>query len=151
MSHRENNVGLTKYRATDGQVRHAVQADQLAPKRMTGTPNACRRNQIWRIDSSCGVPILGVSKCYTYWRMAHLTVMLRTIPSLRLYLVGGYSSQILRYFIEPPSLSHRHVFIYLQVFDSRPGRVLNVRSQRLNFGRHVESISMLKISCPQKS
>lgn len=37
-----NDQDLTSYRATDGQARHAVRADRLAPKRTTGTRNACR-------------------------------------------------------------------------------------------------------------
>jgi hypothetical protein len=28
-------------------VRHAVRADRLAPKRTTGTPNACRRDAMF--------------------------------------------------------------------------------------------------------
>jgi hypothetical protein len=38
----------------DGLARLAVRVDRLAPKRMTGTPNACRHEEALRDGSMCG-------------------------------------------------------------------------------------------------
>jgi hypothetical protein len=100
----ESVFGLTKYRATDGQVRHAVRADRPAPRRTTGTPNACRCSGMRRADSSYGVQILVASKQCPHWHMVRLRGQLRTRPSACSYLVGDSPSQMLECFKEPPDL-----------------------------------------------
>lgn len=66
-SYRKNDLGLTKYRATDGQVRHAVRADRLAPKRTTGTPNACRRDAMFGGSTARIVFPLAASEHCLHW------------------------------------------------------------------------------------
>jgi hypothetical protein len=88
-------LGLTKHRATDGQALHAVRADRLAPRRTTGTPNACRC-ETWRVDSSCGAPNLAKSRHHPLWHLVCTRAKLRTRPSSCSYLVGDSSSQILK-------------------------------------------------------
>lgn len=79
----ENDCGLTKYRATDGEVPHAARADRLAPRRTTGTPNACRCDEMWQIGSSYGSPVSAASKQYPHGDMVRLRVKLRRTPSVR--------------------------------------------------------------------
>lgn len=92
-SHGENDLGLTNYRATDGEVRHAVRADRLAPRRTTGTHNACRCDESRRVDSSYWLLIsaVGRNQC-PCWHEVRLRVKSRTRPSIRSYVVGDSSS-----------------------------------------------------------
>jgi hypothetical protein len=91
----ENNLDLTKYRVTAGQARHAVRAARRAPRRTSGTPNACRC-ETWQVNSSYGVTNLTTSKHRPHWHVACLRVKLRTGLSLCSCLVGDSFSQILR-------------------------------------------------------
>lgn len=81
----ENNLNLTKYRATAGQARHAARADRLALRRTIGTPNACRC-ETWRVDSSCGAPNLAKSRHYTLWNLVCTRAKPRTRPSSRSFV-----------------------------------------------------------------
>ena len=103
-THGENDFGLTIYRATDGQARHAVRADRLAPRRTTGTRNACRCDGIWRFHISYGVPILAASEQCPHWYVLCMRGKLRTRPLLFSYLVGDSSSQISKCSSKPPDL-----------------------------------------------
>lgn len=98
-SHGKNDLGLTNYRVTDGEVRHAVRADRLAPRPTTGTLNACRRHEIWRVVSSYWGSVSSVSKHQCpRWHEVRLRVKLRTSPFICSYIVGDNFNQMLHQF-----------------------------------------------------
>lgn len=93
--HGENDFGLTIYRATDGEVRHAVRADRLAPRPTTGTLNACRCDESRRVDSAywLSVSAVGRKQC-PRWHEVRSGVKSRTRPSIRSYCRRKLQSNI---------------------------------------------------------